>query len=215
LSRGGSLFTLADDSRNTTLGRATRSASCASPTVPVASTFEQLASLRNDQLEAVLKAGTPPTAADLTGYEFRGWNQNSGTDIIGTRKFIKGFYGVMPDGTGWGYNMPVEQTGMNQPWKPKQQNGKDIRYGFFRLLPGTRMKDSVYPAMLVVDYRQWPDYFVLSPIKYTVDYLAFVDPGNPNLILGKSYSQFLGLRMFLGFFLLDRLRQSGYEGPAK
>ena len=49
----------------------------------------------------------------------------------------------------------------------------------------------------------------------TVDYLAFVDPANTNLILGKSYSQFLGLRMFLGYFLLERLRQSGYEGPAR
>lgn len=80
----------------------------------MASTFEQLAGLTNDRFEAILRAGTPPTAADLTGYEFRGWNQNPGTDIIGTRKFIRGFYGVMPDGTGWGYNMPVEQTGMNR-----------------------------------------------------------------------------------------------------
>lgn len=77
------------------------------------------------------------------------------------------------------------------------------------------MKDSVYPGMLVVDYRQWPDYFVLSPIKYTVDYLALVDAGNPDLILGKGYSQFLGLKMFRGFFLLDRPRQSGYMGPDK
>ena len=144
----------------------------------MAFTFEQLSGLNNDQLQKVLKAGTPPTVADLTGYEFRGWNQNSGTDIIGTRKFIKGFYGAKPDGTGWGYNMPVEQTGMNQPWKPKQKNGKDVRYAFFKVLPGAKMKDSVYPTMLVVDYRQWPDYFLLSPIKYTVDCMVFI--GNPS-----------------------------------
>ena len=178
-------------------------------------TLEQLSGFNNDALEKVLKAGTPPTIADLTGYEFRGWNQNSGTDIIGTRKFIKGFYGAKPDGTGWGYNMPVEQTGLNQPWKPKQEQGKDIRYAFFKVLPGATMKDSVYRAMLVVDYRQWPDYFFLSPIKYTVDYLAFVEAGNTDLILGKSYSQLLGLKLFLGYFILERLRQSGYEGPSK
>lgn len=181
----------------------------------MAITFDQLAALKDNDLEKTLKAGLPPTVADLTGYEFRGWNQNSGTDIIGTRKFIKGFYGSKPDGTGWGYNMPVEQNGLSQPWKPKQEKGKDIRYAFFKVLPGARMKDSVYPAMLVVDYRQWPDYFFLSPIKYTVDYLVFVEPGNTDLILGKSYSQFLGIKMFLGYFIIERLRQSGYEGPSK
>ncbi len=54
-------------------------------------TFEQLAGLGNGELERLLRAGVPPTAAELSGYEFRGWNQNSGTEIIGTRKFIKGF----------------------------------------------------------------------------------------------------------------------------
>jgi hypothetical protein len=182
---------------------------------PVALTFEQLSGLKDAELEKVLKAGLPPTVADISGYEFRGWNQNSGTDIIGTRKFIKGFYGAKPDGTGWGYNMPVEQNGLQQPWNPKKENGQDKRYAFFRVLPGSQMKDSVYPSMLVVDYRQWKDYFFLSPIKYTVDYVVFVEPGNTDLILGKSYSQFLGLKMFLGYFIIERFRKSGYEGPSK
>lgn len=178
-------------------------------------TFDQLSALKESELENVLKAGLPPTVADLAGYEFRGWNQNSSTDILGTRKFIKGFYGAKQDGTGWGYNMPVEQNGLAGPWKPKQENGHDKRYAFFKVLPGAKMSDSVYPSMLVVDYRQWPDYFFLSPIKYTVDYLVFVQSGNTDLILGKSYSQFLGLKMYLGYFIIERLRQSGYEGPAK
>lgn len=176
-------------------------------------TFEQLAGLNDGELERLLRAGVPPTAAELSGYEFRGWNQNSGTEIIGTRKFIKGFYGAKPNGNAWGYNMPVKQNGLHQEWKPKQKNGKDIRYAFFKVLPGSKVKDAVYPGMLVVDYRQWPDYFALSPIKYTVDYLSFVDPGNTDLMIGKSYSQFLGMKMFLGYFLVERFRASGYEGP--
>jgi hypothetical protein len=46
-----------------------------------------------------------------------------------------------------------------------------------------------------------------------VDYLVRPDPANHDLILGKSYSQLLGLKIFLGFFILQRFKPSGYAGP--
>jgi hypothetical protein len=66
----------------------------------------------------------------------------------------------------------------------------------------------------VVDYRQWPGYSPFNPVRYTVDYLAYPDPANRDLIVGKSYAQ-LGssIRPLLGFFILSRIGPSGYTGP--
>jgi hypothetical protein len=177
-------------------------------------TFDQLTSFDNRRLEPFMAGGTIPSATDIVGFEFRGWNIQGLTDLLGTRKFIKGFY---PDGTppnAWGYNMPVEQNGRGKPWMPKLKNGQSIRYYFYKVLPGSALKDAIYPRSLVVDYRQWPGYSDLNPVKYTVDYLVFPDPANRDLLVGKSYAQLGKIRPFLGFFILARLRPSEFSGPA-
>ena len=100
-------------------------------------TFDELTTYDNRRLEPLMASGGMPTAGDLVGYEFRGWNIQALTDVIGTRKFIKGFYGGAPgESTSWGYNMPVEQNRRDQPWLPKLKNNEPIRYYFFKVLPG-------------------------------------------------------------------------------
>jgi hypothetical protein len=176
-------------------------------------TFEDLTRYDNRRLEPLLRSGAVPAASDLVGYEFRGWNIQGLTDILGTRKFIKGFYGDPALPTAWGYNMPVQQNGRGKPWLPKLKHNEPIRYYFYGVLPGPSLRDAIYPRTLVVDYRKWPEYSDLNPIKYTVDYLVFPDPANRDLLVGKSYAQIGKIRPFLGFFILARLRPSGYAGP--
>jgi hypothetical protein len=178
-------------------------------------TFDELTKYDNRRLDPLMVSGTVPTLADVVGYEFRGWNIQGLTEVLGTRKFIKGFYTDDPAApTAWGYNMPVEQNGREKPWVPKRKNGEPIRYYFFRLLPGPKVKDAIYSRTLVVDYRQWPGYSPFNPVRYTVDYLVYPDPANRDLIVGKSYAQ-LGssIRPLLGFFILFRIGPSNYSGP--
>jgi hypothetical protein len=180
-------------------------------------TFDELTKYDNRRLEPLMASGTIPAVPDLVGYEFRGWNIQALTEVLGTRKFIKGFYADDPAApTAWGYNMPVQQNGKSKPWLPKLKDGQPIRYYFYKLLPGPTLKDAIYPRTLAIDYRQWPGYAHLNPVRYTVDYLVYPDPANPDLVLGKSYAQ-LGkaIRPFLGFFILARLRPSDYAGPGR
>ena len=56
-------------------------------------TFDDLTTYDNRRLEPLMASGAIPSAPELVGDEFRGWNIQPLTDVLGTRKFIKGFYG--------------------------------------------------------------------------------------------------------------------------
>ena len=174
-------------------------------------TFQSLSSATNEELEPFKNTSPVPTADSLTGFDFRGWNVAKNAEILGIRKFIKGFFRDPAKGADFGYNMPVIQNGFEEPWQPKLKDGKEKRYFFFGVLPGSQVDDAILPRTLVVDYRKWPANFVLSPPTYTVDYLVNPDPANRDLVLGKSYLQALGLKPFLGFFIIERLRPSTYR----
>ncbi len=176
-------------------------------------TFEQLTSSSNRDLESLMTTDAVPRAADVVGFEFRGWNLQAATVVLGTRKFVKGFFRGSELEHAWGYNMPVAQNDKSEPWLHKFKNGEPVRFYFFRVLRGSEVADALYPQSLVVDYRGWPYYSSLNPVRYTVDYLVYPDPENPNLLVGKSYLQTPVLRPFLGFFILERHRASDYAGP--
>lgn len=181
------------------------------PTAPI--TFETLTGFDNKRLEPFMTTCPAPTIDELLGFDFQGWNIAATTVLLGTRKFFKGFFGRKGQPTAWGYNMPAVQNKKEEPWAYKLEQGQPKHYFFYKVLPGHALKDAVLPKTLVVDYRLWPEYFVLNPVKYTVDYLVRPDPLNHDLLLGKSYSQLLGLKIFLGFFILKRFKASGYSGP--
>jgi hypothetical protein len=170
-----------------------------------------MSSATNEELDALMNTSPVPTAASLTGFDFRGWNVQKATEVLGFRKFIKGFFRDPAKGADFGYNMPVVQNRFDEPWQPRLKDGKETRYLFFGVLPGSQVDDAIHPTTLVVDYRKWKDNFVLSPFTYTVDYLVNPDPANPDLVLGKSYLQALGLKPFLGFFIIERLRPSTHQ----
>jgi hypothetical protein len=100
--------------------------------------------------------------------EFRGWNLQKATAILGTRKFIKGFFAGQSAAAVWGYNKPVEQNEFKEPWIPKIRHGHEIRYLFFGVVPGNQVPDAVYPESLVVDYRLWPKNSPINPLSFTV-----------------------------------------------
>jgi hypothetical protein len=174
-------------------------------------TFERLTQQNNEALEQLLKSGVPVTPADVAGWDYRGWNINCMTQLIGTRKFKKGFYQDPATGAFWGYNMTVRQGGIDEPWLPTPSEQSPKRYYFFGV--DAPQPNTPYPNALVVDYRQWPRNCRLDPVRYTVDYLSAPDPSNKNLLVGKSYSELPFARVFLGFFIIERYNESHYHGP--
>jgi choline dehydrogenase-like flavoprotein len=173
--------------------------------------FETLAKQDDNVLEQVLKTGAPIRATEVASYEFRGWNMNPTTVIIGTRKFKKGFYRDPDTGGFWGYNVRVQQGSIGDPWIALPSEDNPMRFYFFGVSDPTPA--GLYPNSLVVDYRRWKDNLVLDPVRYTVDYIVAADPANKNLLLGKSYSETPLGHTFLGYFVLERHNPSGYIGP--
>jgi hypothetical protein len=177
-----------------------------------APTFDSLTTASKDVLDHLMTtAGSPPSIPDVLGYEFRGWNLQPTTKLLGTRKFKKGFFGDPAAGYAWGYNVPVQQNAKHEPWISRPSDANPKRYFFFKVLPATAANKPQYSNSLVVDYREWKEYFVLNPVRFTVDYLIYPDPANHDLILGKSYWEAGALRPFLGYFVLERHNPSNYQ----
>lgn len=173
-------------------------------------TFEELAKLKTKQMDALMLTGGTPTMEEVLGYEYRGYNMNASTVILGTRKFKKGFFGDANKDHAWGYNVLVKQNKMSEPWlaKPNEQN-PDRKY-FFKLLPAGNGYDARYDHSLFVDYAKSGEYFILHPTRYTVDYLVYPDPENHDLMLGKSDAVIGPIRLPLGYFILERYNKSTY-----
>jgi hypothetical protein len=167
-------------------------------------TFEGLARSSARELESVLRGAAGPDAASLTGSEWRGFNVGVKMRLLGAQKFRKGFF-VGPNGVE-GYNTPVRQNGLGGPWVPKPSPERPKRFGFFLVEPvhpgGT---DNRYPKALLLDYGASPRNPRRSPTRPIRDYLVQPDPENPNLMLGKGYMAFGGLRLFPQFFVIERL----------
>ncbi len=174
-------------------------------------TQKSLMDASDGDLETIFQSSPATPIASIVNFDFQGWNVPKFSSVLGIRKFIKGFFGDPTLPRASGYNMPVEQNSFDEPWKPKQKDGKDIRYWFFGVAPVSDVPDAKCPDTLVVDYRRWTANPRISPITYTVDYLVTPNPGNTDFVIGKSYLQSPILTLKLGFFLIQRLRPSTYK----
>jgi hypothetical protein len=175
-------------------------------------TFEDLAASKRSRLDQLLRRGIQPSLAEVAGYEFRGFNMQSLTKVIGTRKFKKGFYGNPDEGHLWGYNIRVVQNGLDDPWIALPSDDSPERLAFFKVFPPKPSgRDADFSNSLVVDYAQWPDYIWINPARYILDYLVFPAQGNRDLLLGKSYFALGGSRIFMGYFILERQNRSDFK----
>ncbi len=173
-------------------------------------TFERLARSSPAELESVLRSGAAPDVASLTGAEWRGFNVGLKMRLIGSQKFVKGFF-AGTDGVE-GYNTPVRQNGLDAPWVAKPSPEDPKRFGFFIVQPvEPGGADSRYPRALLLEYgasRRNPQ---RSPTRRIRDYLVQPDPGNPRLMLGKGYLAVSGARLFPQFFVIERLDRPAWR----
>lgn len=168
--------------------------------------LDDLARLSNGELEKILVAGTTPDFAKLDGWIFRGWNVAAMASVLRIKKFAKGFFS--DNGRKLGYNCPVKQSALESPWDLKPSNESPKRFGFYEVratTPGER--DHRYPSSLLLDYGRGPNpwYEVAKVLR---DFVVRVDPDNDDLYLGKAYVALGPLRVFGGFFIIERLRKA-------
>jgi hypothetical protein len=182
----------------------------------MAYSFLSLVNSSDRDLEYVFRDGVTPALGGLVGYEFNGYNLPFITQILGFRKFKKGFFlgagQSLEKGEISGYNVVVVQNRLQDPWIAEPNDANPKRHGFYRAYKVRPSEvDNKYPNALLLHYGlggnpRW------NPAGLLRDYLVQVDPGNPDLLLGKAYFALGSARAFPSFFVIERFNKSDYQG---
>lgn len=165
--------------------------------------------------DALMRGGVAPTFDSLQGWEFAGTNVGRVSDLLGIRKFKKGFYVGAPrvsDGPEpflQGYNVVVEQNGVGTPHVARPTDAAARRHGFYRahaVVPGAI--DAVYPNALLLDYGLGRN--GIEPSGLLRDYLVQVYADDRDLLLGRAFLALGRLRVHAGYFVLSRSNRFDY-----
>jgi hypothetical protein len=171
--------------------------------------------LGDAERDALMRSGVAPRFEDLEGWEFDGTNTGAVTDLLGIRKFKKGFYRGIPRSPRGpepflqGYNVVVAQNGIGAPHVPVPDAERAKRHGFYRVYavqPGA--VDSLYPNALLLDYGLGDN--GLDPSSLLRDYLVQVYPDDRDLLLGRAFLALGGARIPAGYFVLRRANRFDY-----
>lgn len=172
--------------------------------------YRALLDLPLPQLLEIMRRGETPDFDRMAGWEYKGFNRPGYVRLLGIQKFVKGFY---RDETGmsWGYNEPVGQNGPDGPWTARPTPDSPKRFGFYRVRRvDARERDHWFLRALLLDYAQGPNP-PWEPAKFLRDYLVRVEPGSDDLLLGAAGVALGPLRVPTSFFLLERLRETGWR----
>lgn len=165
--------------------------------------FMELARASQTTLARSFQGGRGPALTSLVGFEWRGYNTSRVTRLLGIQKFIKGFFQTTAVE---GYNTPVVQNGLMDPWIAEPDATNPRRFAFYlvkRLDEGAHTK---HAGTVLLDYGASTHNPRLAVPRLLRDYLVQVDEGNPDLLLGKAYVALGGLRTPANYFVLERLR---------
>ncbi|MBI5495325.1 MAG: hypothetical protein HY904_09860 [Deltaproteobacteria bacterium] len=183
----------------------------------MALTFKELVASDRAKLEALMTEGRGPTLESIAGWEFRGHNvlaphEKLVMTVMSNVRFIKCFFPEDRQATPGrtyemlhGYNLKVRNGGVDDPWTTIPDEKTPNRLGHYRVYrarnrPGT----NVYPNAIFLDYKQ-PQNNLFSGSTID-DYVVQPDPGNPDLLMGKAYTN-LAVMTPATFFILERYQR--------
>ena len=96
--------------------------------------YETLAIADNNTLEEIFRRGAQPDLKTMSGWEFKGYNTFDLTQILGFRKFKKGFYRENGIGDNYdsinGYNVKISQgtSGLKEEWVDIIKSGESVKF---------------------------------------------------------------------------------------
>jgi len=169
------------------------------------SRFLELARSSDVQLEQILRASKAPALESLVGHEWCGCNTSWRLKVMGLQKFIKGFFrqGERVEG----YNIPVQQNGLDAPWLDQPTVESPKRFAFYVVTPvDLESRDNFYQGAILLNYGASHRNAASGIERLIRDYLVQPDLHNPDLLLGKAYLAIGTLRLPSNFFILERLR---------
>ena len=170
--------------------------------------FRELAGASGSRLEEILRMSRGPAPESLAWFEWCGYNAPWFTRLLGIQKFIKGFF--QEGGRVEGYNIPVQQNGIEAPWLYRHVLPK--RFGFYYVAWVDRdSRDNFYPDAVLLNYGASPRSAPYRVERIVRDYIVQPDPAVPDLLLGKAYLAMGSARIPSSFFVLERLRPTSWK----
>jgi len=150
----------------------------------------ELDGLSQAGLKARFEQGRPLARADLLEGRYRG--VSLGLPRVAERLSWKTFVKtILPDGKGGlgGFNVKLEQDwGAADPLalapRPQRKDGEPVRFGFYGI--SQTPADKPGSGGVLIDYRLG-DNPTLDPMSMVVDPLVEVTPGDPTLLISRSY----------------------------
>lgn len=145
----------------------------------------------------------------LAGWEYRGISLGlpEFVDRLAWKTFLKTFHREPESGTVRGWNVRLEQHGIDGPIELLRQNGAPVRFGHYRVqaLAGYTLPQPVHRGILL-DYGLGGNP-ALDVTQFVRDPVVALEEGSVERLLGWSYVDLAGLRFGTpSFFLLERLR---------
>jgi hypothetical protein len=168
------------------------------------------------ELERIIRMGSQPQMQSLVGWEFKGYHVFEPTEVVGLRKFKRGFYledpAADPELGISGYNVKTHPNTLGEPWIERTRRGEPVHRGWFDVYPVSLSdRDNRYPNAALLHYATSPRAFALDPLRTLRAYVAQVYPDLPDLLVGKAYVAVGAARLWPTFFVLERHNEA--TGP--
>ncbi len=144
----------------------------------------------------------------LAGWLYRGVSLGmpAWVDRIAWKTFAKTFYREPDTGRLRGWNLRLEQTGLDGPIEALERRGEAFHFGHFRVTPlADRKMPRPIPAGLLLDYGIGGNP-KLDPVGLVRDPIVAVNPGSADLLLGWTYLDLgVGQISTPSYFTLERV----------
>ena len=170
--------------------------------------LSDLHGLNRKQLLDALMNGHPIDKAALDDTEYKGVSLGlpSWAEKLSWKTFKKTFHRDPNTGALRGWNVRIEQAGVDGAYEPKRNaDGSPVTWGFYQVVPaeGLNVPHGVDQGLLI-DYGLGGN-GRFSPLSRLRDPLVAINPGNVELLLGWSYVDFGFARLGTpSFFSLSR-----------
>lgn len=167
----------------------------------------ELLDLGTRELAELVRGGHPIDPRELDDREYRGVSLGlpAFVDRLAWKTFKKVFHRDVDTGALRGWNMRIEQTGLEAPFEPKTKDGAPVTFGHYgvRDLAGVRLPFEIEHGLLI-DYGLGGNAF-FDPMRRVKDPIVALNAGSADLLLGFSYVDLGGFVLSTpSFFSLER-----------
>jgi hypothetical protein len=166
--------------------------------------YRELAGWSNKQLDALWRQASPATVNGMVDWEYIGWNTSPpGVKLVKLQKFSKGLF-VARSGDVYGYNTPLVQNGLSDPWIAKPNDANPDRWRFYKVEFGDPL--GLGKEAMILNYGRGGN----GPLRIynrLLNYIVRVNQGSDELLLGRAMGDLGPLNFRINFFLLERHRR--------